>query len=170
MIRLGLSGTAIAALLLLALASTPIHSVRPALAISCDDFLVQQLAQQLLKANPSDPNHLDGTDHNGIACDSLPCPCDLTPVPSAALEPSPTATRTPLPTDVSQAPTAVIQALFTPTAIPPTPTQPVTISLAPTATPVVSATVVSAQDSQTQVINQITPPSTGDGGLIGSQP
>ncbi len=58
---------------------------------NCSDFANQAAAQAFLRSDPSDPSRLDG-DHNGIACQSLSCPCDLTPVGPA---PAPT---TPAPT------------------------------------------------------------------------
>lgn len=42
--------------------------------LNCDDFPNQAAAQRNLDNNPSDPNGLD-SDNDGIACESLPCPC-----------------------------------------------------------------------------------------------
>jgi hypothetical protein len=53
---------------------------------ACDDFPNQAAAQQALRAAPSDPDGLDGPpgpeSHgiNGVACEQLPGPKDLTPV------------------------------------------------------------------------------------------
>jgi Excalibur calcium-binding domain len=50
---------------------------------NCSDFPSQAAAQANLRANPSDPNHLDAN-HNGIACEVLPyppgSPTDFNPV------------------------------------------------------------------------------------------
>ncbi len=51
--------------------------------LNCDDFASQAEAQAELRADPSDPNGLDGNDDDGIACESLPAPRDETPVPAA---------------------------------------------------------------------------------------
>ena len=50
------------------------RSVEPAHArdYDCSDFANQAEAQRHLL--PGDPYHLDG-DHDGVACESLPCPC-----------------------------------------------------------------------------------------------
>lgn len=42
--------------------------------LNCSDFKNQAAAQRHLNADPSDPDNLD-SDHDGIACESLPCPC-----------------------------------------------------------------------------------------------
>ena len=47
---------------------------------NCSDFATQAQAQAVLRADPTDPNRLDG-DGDGIACEWTPCPCDRTPVP-----------------------------------------------------------------------------------------
>lgn len=72
--------------------------------IECSMLNMQHIAQVLLRSDPSDPNGLDGPDDNGIACDDLPCPCNLEPVLEAigdgtnaaavteAATPSPTST------------------------------------------------------------------------------
>jgi hypothetical protein len=49
----------------------------------CSWFARQADAQAVLKADPSDPNHLDD-DRDGIACAQLGAPKDLTPVASIA--------------------------------------------------------------------------------------
>ena len=46
---------------------------------NCADFRTQADAQAVLRADPTDPNGLDG-DADGIACERLPCPCDRVPV------------------------------------------------------------------------------------------
>ena len=49
-------------------------------AFNCSDFRTQADAQAVLRADPTDPNRLDG-DADGIACELNPCPCDRVPVP-----------------------------------------------------------------------------------------
>ena len=39
--------------------------------VTCDDFEFQEPAQEILNANPADPNHLNA-DNKGVACPSLP--------------------------------------------------------------------------------------------------
>ncbi|MEU3838691.1 hypothetical protein AB0E88_01425 [Streptomyces sp. NPDC028635] len=51
-------------------------------AFRCVNFASQADAQAVLRANPSDPNHLD--DGGGVACRGLPEPRDTTPVARAA--------------------------------------------------------------------------------------
>ena len=46
---------------------------------NCSAFKSQADAQAVLRADPRDPNRLDG-DHDGIACESNPGPRDLVPV------------------------------------------------------------------------------------------
>ena len=50
---------------------------------NCGDFKSQQQAQLVLRADPSDPNRLDGggSRRDGVACQSRPAPRDSTPVP-----------------------------------------------------------------------------------------
>ena len=50
---------------------------------NCDDFATQADAQAQLRSDPSDPSGLDGSDDDGIACESLPAPTDTEPVPGA---------------------------------------------------------------------------------------
>lgn len=50
-------------------------------AYKCVDFAQQADAQAVLRADPSDPNHLD--DGGGVACRGLPEPRDTRPVPRA---------------------------------------------------------------------------------------
>jgi endonuclease YncB( thermonuclease family) len=40
--------------------------------VDCSDFSTQKEAQKVLERAPSDPNHLDGSDQDGVACESLP--------------------------------------------------------------------------------------------------
>ncbi len=56
--------------------------------LDCIDFPNQAAAQAHLRANPSDPDRLDGSDNDGLACESRPCPCDRTPV-RAGSQPAP---------------------------------------------------------------------------------
>jgi endonuclease YncB( thermonuclease family) len=68
----------------------------------CGDFANQAAAQDYFISfgGPAvDPDRLDG-DHDGIACESNPCPCNFTTTPSggAAPTPAPTATPTATPT------------------------------------------------------------------------
>ena len=42
--------------------------------VDCPDFATQAAAQGHLLAHPGDPDGLDG-DHDGVACQTLPCPC-----------------------------------------------------------------------------------------------
>jgi hypothetical protein len=51
---------------------------------NCSDFASQAEAQAHLRADPSDPDGLDGNDNDGIACESLPAPFDRTPVVAAS--------------------------------------------------------------------------------------
>ena len=42
----------------------------------CSDFATQAAAQAFMNASgPGDPHGLDGSDNDGRACESLPCPC-----------------------------------------------------------------------------------------------
>lgn len=65
-------------------------------AYTCADFQAQAQAQQVLRADLTDPNGLD-PDHNGIACDSFAYPAgrptDLTPVSRAGAASSAPASR-----------------------------------------------------------------------------
>ena len=78
----------------------------PAQDRDCGSFSTQASAQAYfiaLGGPTSDPDRLDG-DSDGVACESLPCPCSSgagnvpTPVPSPVPTPIPTATPTPTPT------------------------------------------------------------------------
>ncbi len=48
-------------------------------AYNCDDFATQAQAQAVLRADPADPNRLDGN-RDGVACETRPAPKDRTPV------------------------------------------------------------------------------------------
>lgn len=62
--------------------------------LNCSDFPNQAAAQRNLNANPSDPNGLS-SDNDGIACESLPCPClGRAPAPT---QPNPTPKPKPQP-------------------------------------------------------------------------
>src|SRR6201986_2498683 len=47
---------------------------------NCSDFKTQADAQAVLRADPRDPNQIDG-DRDGIACEGNPGPSDLAKVP-----------------------------------------------------------------------------------------
>lgn len=47
---------------------------------NCGDFASQAQAQAVLRADPRDPNRLDGNDDDGIACESNSSPFDRVPV------------------------------------------------------------------------------------------
>ncbi len=47
---------------------------------NCPDFTSQADAQAVLRADPSDPNRLDG-DKDGIACERNPAPYERAPAP-----------------------------------------------------------------------------------------
>lgn len=65
-----------------------------ALDYDCADFATQAEAQEYLL--PGDPYRLDG-DNDGIACESLPCPCSYYTPPSTPLPPSVPAPTEPSP-------------------------------------------------------------------------
>lgn len=86
----------------------------------CSDFSTQSSAQYffLSAGGPySDPHQLD-SDGDGIACESLPCPCYYGT--SSPTVPSPTPTLTPTPT-----PTPTTVPTPTPTPVPPPPPTPI---------------------------------------------
>src|SRR4051812_6644172 len=73
--------------------------------VNCSDFSTQAAAQAFFLTNGGpalDPNRLD-VDHDGIACESLPCPCNTsttpttTPTPTPSVTPPPTSTPIPTP-------------------------------------------------------------------------
>jgi hypothetical protein len=84
---------------------------------NCSDFPNQAAAQAFLRSDPSDPSRLDG-DHDGIACESLKCPCDRTPV-NRNPTPKPTPAPTP-PPPTSPPPTSPPPTSPPPTTPPPT--------------------------------------------------
>ena len=47
---------------------------------NCGDFASQAQAQAVLRADPRDPNNLDGNDNDGLACESNKAPYDRVPV------------------------------------------------------------------------------------------
>jgi endonuclease YncB( thermonuclease family) len=63
----------------------------------CGDFANQAAAQAfMLASGPGDPHGLDGSDNDGRACESLPCPCGSTspqPIASNPTPPPPTVYR-----------------------------------------------------------------------------
>ena len=73
--------------------------------LDCPSFATQAAAQYHLNAHPGDPDGLDGNDHDGLACESNPCPCyygtATAPAP-APPAPSPTPAPTPAPTPEAQ--------------------------------------------------------------------
>lgn len=75
----------LAALALLAAAALPAPPDARALDYDCADFATQAEAQEHLLAG--DPYRLDG-DHDGIACEDLPCPCSYA-APVAPPPPAP---------------------------------------------------------------------------------
>lgn len=68
----------------LALAAFGLTSIVPAQATAiidrdCGDFATQAAAQAfMLASGPGDPHGLDGSDNDGRACESNPCPCGTT--------------------------------------------------------------------------------------------
>lgn len=93
----GLLSLVAVAAALLAIRGIASPSARAADLYNCSDFANQAAAQAFLRSDPSDPSRLDG-DHNGIACESLKCPCDLTPVGQATPAPTTPPPTTPPPT------------------------------------------------------------------------
>ncbi len=89
----------------LALAAFGLTSVVPSPATAiidrdCGDFATQAAAQAfMLASGPGDPHGLDGSDNDGRACESKPCPCATTaPQPfvggtSQQPQPQPSAVR-----------------------------------------------------------------------------
>jgi endonuclease YncB( thermonuclease family) len=63
---------------------------------NCSDFPNRAAAQDWLNAYAGDPDGLDG-DHDGLACETLPCPCagsapaPVTPQPPSSSPPAPVA-------------------------------------------------------------------------------
>lgn len=58
----------------------PLRYIGQGDAYNCPDFASQAQAQAVLRADPRDPNGLDG-DKDGIACEGNRSPKDLNPVP-----------------------------------------------------------------------------------------
>jgi hypothetical protein len=58
----------------------PLRYIGQGDAYNCGDFASQAQAQAVLRADPRDPNGLDGNDNDGIACESRPSPTDRVPV------------------------------------------------------------------------------------------
>lgn len=70
---------------------------------NCTDFPNQAAAQAHYRQHPTDQDGLDADD-DGIACETLPCPCDMVPVgsePTPNPSPSPTPDPSPSPTPPS---------------------------------------------------------------------
>jgi len=86
--------------------------------LNCVDFDTQAAAQAQLRANPSDPNGLDGNDDDGIACESLPGPRDEVPVQGAIGAGGQTMME----------PTTVEPTTVEPTTVEPTTVEPTTVS------------------------------------------
>jgi endonuclease YncB( thermonuclease family) len=88
--------------LIIAVAATALSPApAPARDTDCGHFATQAAAQDYFIApgGPAqDPDRLDG-DHDGIACESLPCPCSTTSTPSGdGTAPPVMPTQTPVPT------------------------------------------------------------------------
>ena len=60
--------------------------------LDCPDFKYQEDAQAIYNADPSDPNHLDGNDKDGIVCESLPHRGGPDSTPSSTSKPAPATT------------------------------------------------------------------------------
>jgi endonuclease YncB( thermonuclease family) len=71
----------------------------------CADFPNRAAAQDWLNAYPADPDGLDG-DHDGLACESLPCPC-ASGAPAAT---TPPAAPPPPPPSAAPQPARVLEA------------------------------------------------------------
>jgi hypothetical protein len=63
-----------ATLLVLALLATP-AAAHHSYDMDCPSFSSQASAQYHMNAHPGDPDGLDGSDNDGRACESNPCPC-----------------------------------------------------------------------------------------------
>lgn len=70
--------------------------------LDCSYFANQAAAQNHLNAHPGDPDRLDGSDNDGRACESLPCPCAGGSVPPPP-PPAPSPPQSPTPSTVQQA-------------------------------------------------------------------
>lgn len=81
---------------------------QPASAVAdrdCADFATQAAAQAFyVAAGAGDPHRLD-SNGDGVACETLPCPCVTTPAPFVgSTTPAPSATPTPAPTSTPTVP------------------------------------------------------------------
>ncbi|MEX0683574.1 MAG: hypothetical protein WD904_05655 [Dehalococcoidia bacterium] len=63
--------------------------------LDCGDFPNQKAAQDHMDAHPGDPDNLDGNDHDGLACETLPCPCSTGATPTPTNPPTPSPTKSP---------------------------------------------------------------------------
>src|SRR5262245_38686080 len=61
--------------------------------MDCPDFSSQAAAQHHMNAHPGDPDGLDGSDDDGRACESNPCPCDYGGATRSEPPPQPHAER-----------------------------------------------------------------------------
>jgi endonuclease YncB( thermonuclease family) len=70
--------------LLALLGAVGIASPAAAVDKDCGDFDTQKQAQDFYLANDpaNDPHQLDGSDNDGIVCESLPCPCSTSTSPT----------------------------------------------------------------------------------------
>ena len=146
---------------------------------TCGDFESQAAAQAYLSDSPGDPDGLD-PDHNGIACENIPCPCDTVPVDwFTASNPTQTPSQQP-----SSTPPPSGNSSNGATTAPATPTGPKVVVVPPLVYNAVVAAIQEGRDP-VQVYNQlaripdtptltpptlnglnvITPPNTGDAGL-----
>ncbi len=83
--------------------------------LDCSHFPNQAAAQQHLGAHPGDPDGLDG-DHDGKACETLPCPCASAGATAPPPPPPPPAVAPPAPP-----PPAPIVPFVPPPPLPPPP-------------------------------------------------
>ena len=94
--RAGLGVALVVSVLMLGVATTPRSAPAQAPDRDCPDFPNQQAAQDyfISRGGPvQDPDRLDA-DRNGIACESLPCPCSTAAgAPAPAQEPTTPALR-----------------------------------------------------------------------------
>jgi hypothetical protein len=144
--------------LVLLVVTAAVGARRPstAYAIDCDTFLVQSVAQAYLRNEDADTYQLDGANDNGVACEELQCPCDTEAIPAMIGDNPAVAAPT-----VRAVATNTTVAVATDTPQPTATDVPIATmeAAAPSATPV-------AADTMAPTSNTITPPSTGDGGLV----
>jgi endonuclease YncB( thermonuclease family) len=89
------------AMLLVSLLSAAPAAAHHGYDMDCADFSSQAAAQYHMNAHPGDPDGLDGSDDDGRACESNPCPCyyggatqsEPAPPPPPAAQPQPQAER-----------------------------------------------------------------------------